>query len=730
MTELIQHEPTQDVIAQSVAAKVTNITKKQINATLTLLNEGSTVPFIARYRKEMTGELDEVQIRDIQSIAKRSKELVERKNTVLKAIFEQRKLTDALQKSIQDVQTLQGLEDIYLPYKQKRRTRAMVARENGLQPLAEWLMTHINSNIDDDFRNYVNEALPTMVDVRAGVHEILAEQIGENANYRQWLRLRMAGDGLLVSSLKRGMAGKDEQKVYEQYYDFTETIKSLHNHKFRILAVNRGEKEGILSVKIDFSEARMMHFIQTKELNGQNPTGQGYEILQHAIEDAYKRFIRPAVEREIRQELTTQAQEQAIKVFGDNLYHLLMQAPLKNKIVMGFDPGFRTGSKLAIIDSNGKFLAKHVIYPHKPANVQKRSEAINTFKQLVSDYKVELVAIGNGTASRESEEFVAENLPAGVKYTIVNEAGASVYSASEQAREEFPDLHVEERSAISIGRRIQDPLAELIKIDPKSVGVGQYQHDLNAKTLDEQVDNVVETAVNQIGVNLNTASPALLAHIAGLNKNLAQNIVNYRNDFGEFTSRTQIKKVPRLGPKAYEQAAGFLRIVDGKNILDNTDIHPESYTAAKKLLSLANINPANLATDEANTVLNRLDNEHTAEQLDVGIQTLHDMIMSLQKPGRDGRSEMVGALLKSDVMHIEDLKAGMKLQGTVRNVVDFGAFVDLGVKHDGLVHISRISTRRIKHPSEIVSVGDIVEVWIVDVDEKRNRIGLTMLAPQ
>lgn len=730
MTELIQHEPTQDVIAQSVAAKVTNITKKQINATLTLLNEGSTVPFIARYRKDMTGELDEVQIRDIQSIAKRSKELVERKNTVLKAIFEQRKLTDALQKSIQDVQTLQGLEDIYLPYKQKRRTRAMVARENGLQPLAEWLMTHINSNIDDDFRNYVNEALPTMVDVRAGVHEILAEQIGENANYRQWLRLRMAGDGLLVSSLKRGMAGKDEQKVYEQYYDFTETIKSLHNNKFRILAVNRGEKEGILSVKIDFSEARMMHFIQTKELNGQNPTGQGYEILQHAIEDAYKRFIRPAVEREIRQELTTQAQEQAIKVFGDNLYHLLMQAPLKNKIVMGFDPGFRTGSKLAIIDSNGKFLAKHVIYPHKPANVQKRSEAINTFKQLVSDYKVELVAIGNGTASRESEEFVAENLPAGVKYTIVNEAGASVYSASEQAREEFPDLHVEERSAISIGRRIQDPLAELIKIDPKSVGVGQYQHDLNAKTLDEQVDNVVETAVNQIGVNLNTASPALLAHIAGLNKNLAQNIVNYRNDFGEFTSRTQIKKVPRLGPKAYEQAAGFLRIVDGKNILDNTDIHPESYTAAKKLLSLANINPANLATDEANTVLNRLDNEHTAEQLDVGIQTLHDMIMSLQKPGRDGRSEMVGALLKSDVMHIEDLKAGMKLQGTVRNVVDFGAFVDLGVKHDGLVHISRISTRRIKHPSEIVSVGDIVEVWIVDVDEKRNRIGLTMLAPQ
>ncbi|GMA70692.1 S1 RNA-binding protein [Leuconostoc litchii] len=730
MTELIQYDLTQNMIVQNVADKLEGITKKQIGATLKLLNEGATVPFIARYRKEMTGELDEVQIRDIQSVARKSKELAERKNTVLKAISEQNKLTADLQENIQNVQTMQELEDVYLPYKQKRRTKAMIARENGLQPLADWLMSHLNDTVDSAFLNYINESVPTLADVYAGIHEILAEKIGENANYRQWLRVRMGIDGLLVAKIKRGAADKDEQKVYEQYYDFNETIKSLVNNKFRILAINRGEKEGVLSVKIDFAEARIIHFIQTQELNGQKPMGEGFKILRRAIEDAYKRFIGPAVEREIRQELTTQAQNQAINVFGDNLYHLLMQAPLKDKIVMGFDPGFRTGSKLAIIDKNGKFLAKQVIYPHKPANADKRAEAGAEFKRLVTQYNVELVAIGNGTASRESEEFVSNNLPDDVKYTIVNEAGASVYSASEEARKEFPELHVEERSAISIGRRIQDPLAELIKIDPKAVGVGQYQHDLNAKALDEQVDTVIETAVNQVGVNLNTASPALLAHIAGLNSNLAKNIVNYRNEIGEFTARSQIKKVPRLGPKSYEQAAGFLRIVDGKNILDNTDIHPESYAAAKQLLVLAGVDSKELATEGANLILNTLDNEKTANQLNIGVQTLHDIVKSLQKPGRDGRSEMVGALLKSDVLHIEDLQADMKLQGTVRNVVDFGAFVDLGVKHDGLVHISRMSKRRVKHPSEIVSVGDIVEVWVVEVDEKRNRIGLTMLPPQ
>lgn len=727
MTNLVLNEPTQIEIAKQVSQAL-NIGLKQVDATLTLINDGSTVPFISRYRKEMTGELDEVQIRDIQLTAKKSQELADRKNTVIKAIHDQDKLTPEIQQHIMSAASLPVVEDLYLPYKQKRRTKAMIAREQGLQPLADFVMANLNAKIP--IADYVNEALPTKEDVLAGLHEILAEQIGENAAYRQWLRTRMALDGVLVSSLKRGGKDKDEQEVYAGYYDYSESIKSLLNNKFRILAVNRGEKDGVLSVKIDFASARMIHFIQTKASKGQLTTGDGYQVLRSAIEDAYKRFIQPAVERELRQDLTTQAQEQAIRVFGDNLYYLLMQAPLKGKIVMGFDPGFRTGSKLAIIDAQGKFLKKQVIYPHKPANAQQRAEAADIFKALVAEYHVQLVAIGNGTASRESEEFVAKNLSQGVSYSIVNEAGASVYSASDEAREEFPNLHVEERSAISIGRRIQDPLAELIKIDPKSVGVGQYQHDLNAKTLDQQVDHVVETAVNQVGVNLNTASPALLTHIAGLNKTLAQNIVDYRNTVGEFSSRAQLKKVPRLGPKAYEQAAGFLRILDGKNILDNTDIHPESYSAAKKLLAIADIVASKLATETANQALRALDNQVIADKIGTGRQTLHDMITSLQKPGRDGRSDMVGALLKSDVLHIEDLKAGMKLQGTVRNVVDFGAFVDLGVKHDGLVHISRLARRRIKSPSEIVAVGDIVNVWVVDIDEKRQRIGLTMLEPQ
>lgn len=726
MTELALTKLTQTDTAKYVA-KILSIGFKQVNSTLTLLNEGSTVPFISRYRKEITGELDEVQIRDIQSTAKKVQDLADRKNTVLKAIADQGQLTPDLKSAIQKAETLQIVEDLYLPYKQKRRTKAMIARENGLQPLADFVITHITADIPSD--NYINENLPTKSDVLAGVHEILAEQIGENAIYRQWLRTRMGTAGVLVSNLKRGGQSKDEQEVYSQYYDYSAPIKTLLENKFRILAINRGEKDGVISVKIDFPEARMNHFIQTKELDGQAAFGPGYDILRLAIEDAYKRFIQPAVEREIRQDLTVQAQNQAIKVFGDNLFHLLMQAPLKGKIVMGFDPGFRTGSKLAIIDEHGKFLKKQVIYPHKPANEKQRNEAAKIFEALVRDYNVELIAIGNGTASRESEEFVATYLPKGTQYTIVNEAGASVYSASDEARSEFPDLHVEERSAISIGRRIQDPLAELIKIDPKSVGVGQYQHDLNAKALDEQVAHVVETAVNQVGVNLNTASVALLTHIAGLNKTLAQNIVAYRDTIGQYTSRMQLKKVTRLGPKAFEQSAGFLRILDGKNVLDNTDIHPESYAAAKQLIELANVDPRNLATDAANQTLQALNQTQVADQLGIGIQTLHDIISSLQKPGRDGRSEMVGALLKSDVLHIEDLKSGMKMQGTVRNVVDFGAFVDLGVKHDGLVHISRLSKRRVKSPSEVVAVGDIIDVWVMDIDEKRQRIGLTMIEP-
>ncbi len=727
MTELVLTALSQTDLAARVAADL-GLHQKQTQATLTLLNDGATVPFIARYRKEMTSDLDEVQIRAIQTTAKKVQDLTDRKHSVLKAIADQQKLTSELQTAINAALTLQAVEDLYLPFKQKRRTKAMIARENGLQPLADQVLAHLDQQIP--YRDFVTDALPTTADVKAGLHEILAEEIGENATFRQWLRTRMQQDGILTVTLKRGGQAKDPQEVYGQYYAYSEPIKILNANQFRILAVNRGEKDGVLSVKIDFAEARMMHFIQTTLQQGQTATEDSVVVLRAAIADAYKRFIQPAVEREIRQTLTQGAQAQAIQVFGENLYHLLMQAPLTGQIVMGFDPGFRTGAKLAIIDAHGKFLKKQVIYPHKPANAQQRAAAAEIFKALVAEYDVQLVAIGNGTASRESEEFVAANLPKNVKYTIVNEAGASVYSASDAARQEFPDLQVEERSAISIGRRIQDPLAELIKIDPKSVGVGQYQHDLNTKALDEQVDAVVETAVNQVGVNLNTASVALLTHIAGLNQTLAQNIVAFRETNGEFTAREQLKKVPRLGPKAYEQAAGFLRIASGGNVLDNTDIHPESYTAAKSLLTLADISPTELTTLAANQRLQALDHLATAEKLGIGEQTLHDIVMSLQKPGRDGRSHMVGALLKSDVLHIEDLKPGMKLQGTVRNVVDFGAFVDLGVKHDGLVHISRLAKRRVKTPSEIVAVGDIVDVWVVTIDAKRQRIGLTMVQPE
>lgn len=714
-------ETTQDKIVEVVSQHMTSLAKKQIASTLTLLEEGSTVPFIARYRKEMTGNLDEVQIRDIQQVAKKVSELSQRQNAVSKLIADQGQLTKQLNSAILNATSLQDIEDIYLPYKQKRRTKAMIARENGLQPLVDWLLTHLSatrSQINAQVNDYISEALPTSESIYDGVHEILSEQIGQQALFRQWLRTRLARDGVVSTTLKRGAAEKDEQQIYQQYYDFSETVPRLKQNGYRILAIDRGEKTGILSVKVTFSDERAFFFMKTQLIK--SVTGYAADLVIAAIEDAYKRFILPAVTREIRQELTQLAQEEAIKVFGDNLYHLLMQRPLKNKIVMGFDPGYRTGSKLAIIDENGKFLCSQVIYPHKPANKQQRQEAVTLFQQLITQYGVQLVAIGNGTASRESEEFVAMHKPDHVQYAIVNEAGASVYSASKEAREEFPNLHVEERSAISIGRRIQDPLAELIKIDPKSVGVGQYQHDLNVKALDEQVDVVIETAVNQIGVNLNTASPQLLTHIAGLNKTLAQNIVNYRNTQGTFDSRAQLKLVPRLGAKSYEQSAGFLRIVDGKNQLDNTDIHPESYHIAQQLLERVK----GQTTDSA---LTALDNEMMAKTLNVGRETLRDIITSLRRPGRDGRSEMTGALLRADVLHIEDLKVGMKMQGTVRNVVDFGAFVDLGVKQDGLVHISKLAQKRVTHPSEVVAVGDIVDVWIESVDEKRHRIGLSMI---
>lgn len=711
-----------DTEINAQVAQQLNLKLSQVNNVLTMLSEGNTVPFIARYRKERTQNLDEVAIRDIENIAKTLNDLNMRKTAILKAITEQGALTPTLDKAIKTARTMQAVEDLYLPYKQKRRTKAMIAKEQGLEPFAQWLLKLSDEDVSIVAQKYLNTQLPTIQDVLAGAIEIIAEQVSENAHHRDWIRNLTWKQGRLESTLKSGGEDLDGKGVYQQYYAFGAPLKALNG--YQILALNRGEREKILKVAVVINTDDILNRLRFKEIGTiRNEAGQ---IVDNAIQEAYKRFIGPAIEREIRTSLTNDASQQAIDVFGENLYHLLMQTPIKGQVVMGFDPGFRTGCKLAVIDANGKFLAKTVIYPHKPANAKERAAAGENFKQLIADNNVKLIAIGNGTASRESEEFVATNIPKGVHYVIVNEAGASVYSASEEARQEFPEFHVEERSAVSIGRRLQDPLAELIKIDAKAIGVGQYQHDLPTKELDMAVGTVIETAVNQIGVNLNTASAALLTHISGLNKTIAQNIVTYRDENGEFNLRSQLKKVPRLGAKAYEQAAGFLRIIEGKNLFDNTDIHPESYPLAKAILAAANLTVADINTPTIQK-LTTIDTKQLANQLAAGEQTVADVIASLLKPGRDVRDDLPGVILRSDVLHIEDLKPGMELEGTVRNVTDFGAFIDLGVKHDGLVHISRMSRQRIKHPSALLAVGDVVKVWVVDIDLKRDRIGLSLL---
>ncbi|MCJ0587498.1 RNA-binding transcriptional accessory protein, partial [Enterococcus cecorum] len=638
----------------------------------------------------------------------------------------QGKLTEELRAEILAANVLQKLEDLYRPYKQKKRTKATIAKENGLEPLSEAVFQNQDQAVLEKMAQLsTNEAVPTLDDVWNGVHEILAEKIADEAKYREWIRNFTYKNGQYTCQVKD--ESLDERKVYEIYYEFTQPIKSMVSH--RILATNRGEKEGVLKVNLEV-DTNKIHEYLARHIIPKKANEWVVEKLTTAYEDAYKRFIQPAIEREIRNELTEKADEQAIEVFGENLRNLLLQSPLKGKVVMGFDPAYRTGCKLAIMDPTGKVLAIDVIYATMGSEKQLK-EAAKKFIQLIEDYQVEMVAIGNGTASRESEQFVAEQLKKinrKVYYIIVNEAGASVYSASEVARAEFPDLQVEQRSAVSIGRRLQDPLAELVKIDPKAVGVGQYQHDVSQKQLAQQLDFVVETVVNQVGVNVNTASSQLLARIAGLNKTTAQNIVNYREENGAFSQRNQLKKVPRLGPKAFEQAIGFLRIPNGKNILDNTPIHPESYQATKDLLATLNIDLDKLDTPEAKSELQKIDIKQLSEKLAVGRETLQDIIDSLLKPGRDLRDDMPAPILRSDVLSIEDLKVGMKLQGTVRNVIDFGAFVDIGVKQDGLVHISKLSDRFVKHPSEVVAVGDIVQVWITSVDTQKGRIGLSMLA--
>ncbi len=712
-------------IVQLLNKELTGYRPQQTQIVLELLDEGNTVPFIARYRKERTGSLDEVQIREIEERYHYLEGLEKRKQEVLRLIEEQGKLTEELAQEIQAAIKMQKVEDLYRPYKQKRRTKATIAKENGLEALAEYLLSFpASGDVYAEAANYINEEVPSADAALQGAHEIVAEQVSDHPDFRTWIRDYTKNYGLYQSKVKD--AEKDEKEVYGMYYDFVEPIKKMVSH--RVLASNRGEKEEVLKVEIAVDEEKIFSYLERKLItNNQSVTA---DFIREAYKDSYKRFIGPAIEREIRNELTEQADEQAIAIFGENLRNLLLQPPLKGKVVLGFDPAYRTGCKLAVVDATGKVLAIEVIYPHKPASQAKRQAAGPALQALIEKFDVEMIAIGNGTASRESELFVAEQIKQVNKevfYVIVNEAGASVYSASTIARKEFPDLQVEERSAVSIARRLQDPLAELVKIDPKAVGVGQYQHDVSQKRLSEQLDFVVETAVNQVGVDVNTASPQLLQYVSGLNKTTAQNIVTYRDENGGFTSRPQLKKVPRLGPKAYEQAIGFLRIPDGKNVLDNTSIHPESYNSAKEILNQANVSLKELGTEAATEQLKGLTVNQLSQTLEIGKETIQDVLQALLQPGRDMRDEMAAPLLRQDVLSMEDLKPGMELQGTVRNVIDFGAFVDIGVKQDGLVHISKLSNKFVKHPTDAVSVGDVVTVWVEAIDVKKARISLTMI---
>ncbi|HEL2594398.1 TPA: RNA-binding transcriptional accessory protein [Streptococcus suis] len=706
-------------------AQELGVNLKQIDTVLSLTAEGNTIPFIARYRKDVTGNLDEVVIKSIIDRDKALTALAERKATVLAKIEEQGKLTDQLRQAIEEAEKLADVEELYLPYKEKRRTKATVAREAGLFPLARLILQNV-ADLEEQAASFICEGFDTAQACLAGAVDILVEAISEDNKLRAWVYHEVQTNSSLTSELKDQEA--DEKEVFQIYYDFSEKVAKMQGYK--TLAINRGEKLGVLKVSFEHNVDKMVRFFELRF-----PQSNSY--IKDVIQQAIKKKILPAMERRIRTELTEEAEEGAIQLFSKNLRNLLLVSPLKGKIVLGFDPAFRTGAKLAVVDQTGKLLTTQVIYPVEPAGQRQIAQAKKDLADLIGQYQVEIIAIGNGTASRESEAFVADLLKdfPEVSYVIVNESGASVYSASELARYEFPDLPVEKRSAISIARRLQDPLAELVKIDPKSIGVGQYQHDVNQKSLSESLDFVVDTVVNQVGVNVNTASPALLAHVAGLNKTISENIVKYREENGALTSRQQLKKVPRLGDKAFEQAAGFLRIPDAINFLDNTGVHPESYKAVEKLLELLAIDHLDEAAQEK---LKQLAIADTAEKIGVGQETLKDIIADLLKPGRDLRDDFEAPVLRQDVLDVKDLVAGQELQGTVRNIVDFGAFVDIGVHEDGLVHISRMVKRKrdkngrqqaLPHPSEVLAVGEIVTVWVVEVDIKRNRIGLSLLKP-
>lgn len=721
---MVSDQTVEQQIIQQIGEDL-KVHTRYVKNIITLLEEGNTVPFIARYRKEKTGEANEVLIRQVQEAWHYANQLQARKNEVIRLIDEQGKLTKSLEQSIKQANKLQEVEDLYRPYRQKRRTRATIAKEKGLEPLALFLMSQPNQSIEAEAEKYISsdKEIENIEDALQGAMDIIAEQVADDPDKRKKIRSFTFQNGTLKVAKKKD--ADDPQSVYEMYYDYEEPIKHIPSH--RVLAVNRGEKENVLRVTIAIEEEKIYPFVEKGIVSEQSAS---YSYLKDACKDAYQRLIAPAIEREIRKELSEKAEERAIYIFSENLKNLLLEPPMKGKIVLGVDPAYRTGCKLAVVDELGTLKKTAVIYPAPPKNEIEESKKV--VKKLVEEFNIEVIVIGNGTASRETEEFIADLIPEldrDVAYLIVNEAGASVYSASSLGREEFPELETEERSAVSIARRFQDPLAELVKIDPKSIGVGQYQHDVSQSKLNDSLTFVVETVVNQVGVDVNTASASLLQYVAGLSKSVAVNIVKRREEKGKFHSRKELQQVPRLGAKTYEQAAGFLRIVDGKEPLDRTAIHPESYDKTLLLLKEIGANVDEVGTETIKKKLEKINEEEIANLLDIGIPTLKDIIEDLKRPNRDPRDELPPPILKTGIMKMEDLQKGLELRGTVRNVVDFGAFVDIGVKQDGLVHISKLAPHYVKHPLDEVAVGNVVTVWVEDVDVDKERISLTMIPP-
>ena len=716
------------IITKNLANKL-KINEKYVTNVLNLLEEGNTIAFIARYRKELTNSLDEVAIKQIQDEFNYLKSLEERKEEVIRLISEKGLLTDELKKDILAQEKLQRVEDLYRPFKEKKRTKATIAKEKGLEKLAEFILKLPKklADLNKEAEKYISEEkeVNSIQDAITYALDIIAENISDNAKYREYVLENTRKFGQITASVKKDGEEKDENGTYKNYYEYSEQVSKIASH--RILALNRAEKEGIIRVSIENDKERLHNYI----LRGltRNQQTEINELLLECIADSMKRLIYPSIEREIRSDLTKKAEEDSVVIFSENLKQLLMQSPLKNKKVLGIDPAFRTGCKMAIVDEYGNFIDKMVIYPHKPASAEKQEKSKKDLIKFINKHNINLIAIGNGTASRETEKFVVDTLKeAGLKldYVIVNEAGASVYSASEVAREEFPDFNVEERSAISIARRIQDPLSELVKIDPKSIGVGQYQHDITPKYLEKELTFVVETAVNKVGVNVNTASVSLLSYVSGVNKQIAKNIVAYRQENGKIETIKEIAKVPRLGKKTFEQCVGFFRIPDSKNIFDETGIHPESYKAAEALLKELNLSTKEVGTEEFSSIIDSVDKKQLAEKIGIGIETLEDIIKDLKQPLRDERESFAKPLLKSDILTIDDLQVGVKLAGTVRNITQFGAFIDIGLKQDAMVHVSKISKNYIKNPLDVLSVGQIVDVYVIDIDKQRGRVALAM----